>query len=191
MKFVEKKVRSKMIYLIVFTLFLSIATGFSKPIQAEALHKYNGKEIFAGVVFGQGEVAKKFPEVWGSKELKSANAEKTKAATNKLLDGIEKIDPNFYKQLEKATYDKNVEDINNLLIKGGNYIKQLVPDLEATAQFSDDMQYCVTFAIETAIAFLFVAIFAGTVVYSAPIDSEDASQFSNEIVIQHLVERLN
>ena len=55
-------------------LVVSIFSGATPITQAKNLHKYSGEEIFAGIVFGQGEISKKFPEIWNTNDYNAIPA---------------------------------------------------------------------------------------------------------------------
>lgn len=60
MRLAAQDLKLKLVYLMLIVLVVSIFSGATPITQAKNLHKYSGEEIFAGIVFGQGEISKNF-----------------------------------------------------------------------------------------------------------------------------------
>ncbi|MFC4077211.1 sporulation delaying protein family toxin [Salinithrix halophila] len=93
---------------------------------------YTGKEIFAGLVFAQGPVAKLFPEVWTDDVLEKAKDPKSTAFVNRLLDRIESKDPSYFNELQAAIQAKDHVKVDASLAKGGELLDQAMKEENAT-----------------------------------------------------------
>ncbi|WP_052659487.1 sporulation delaying protein family toxin [Bacillus alveayuensis] len=112
----------------VLTIIFTTTSAFASEtkLQNKLQKQYDGETIFRGLVFGQGEVAKYFPEIWSNDLLKKANKKEVKQIANILISGIKKSDPNYFNELKEAVYSGEHLKIQAALNKGGELLsKQL------------------------------------------------------------------
>jgi SdpC family antimicrobial peptide len=113
-----------MVLTIIFTT-TSVFASETKP-QNKLQKQYDGETIFRGLVFGQGEVAKYFPEIWSNDLLKEANKKEVKQIVDILISDIKKSNPNYFNELKNAVYSGEHLKIQAALNKGGELLsKQL------------------------------------------------------------------
>jgi SdpC family antimicrobial peptide len=112
-------------FLVIVALLLTVsALSFhTNSASAEKVKKYSGEQIFRGFVFGQGEVAKKIPEIFDQKTIKKLNSPEAIKGVNEMLQVIKKEDPSYFQDLQNAVYSKNPQKVEDLLKKGGAIIK--------------------------------------------------------------------
>ncbi|MGP3610970.1 sporulation delaying protein family toxin [Anoxybacteroides rupiense] len=115
------------IFMVLTIIFTTTSTFASETkLQNKLQKQYDGETIFRGLVFGQGEVAKYFPEIWSNDLLKEANKKEVKQIANILISGIKKSDPNYFNELKEAVYSGEHLKIQASLNKGGELLsKQL------------------------------------------------------------------
>lgn len=72
---------------------------------AHVTHKFSGKQIFEGVFFNIGPVAKELPEMWGDPTMKNISAATRSTRFQKAVSALEsrlvKRDPHFYSDLQR------------------------------------------------------------------------------------------
>ncbi|MCZ8497361.1 sporulation delaying protein family toxin [Priestia megaterium] len=123
MKQFKKTLIFIMVAALVFTGFLRInSTAQAKSINT----KLSGEELFTGLVFGQGDVAKQFPEIWTKDMLKKANSKDAKKDVKILVSAMKKVDPNYFTDLEKAVYNQDLVSVYNQLYKGEKVLNDAV-----------------------------------------------------------------
>ncbi|PUA40612.1 hypothetical protein C8Z91_03900 [Paenibacillus elgii] len=113
-----------MVVILIMTSSSVFAAGTS-PKQ-----KYSGEQIFRGLVFGQGEVARLFPSIWPEEMLVKLNNQQAFAATEQLMQQIKQLDPTYFDQLEKAAYSGSHLQVRNALATGGELVEKTVKNLQ-------------------------------------------------------------
>lgn len=121
-----KKVKRLVIYLIVFSLLIFVGMklvgGHNTDIRKSVSQKFTGEDIYSGVVFGQGDVAKMLPEIRTNK--RSSVAKKEKQLSKKILSNMKSKNPMYFDQLKRAVYNKDFVKVDHLLLKGRELMKK-------------------------------------------------------------------
>lgn len=153
-----KKIRFKNLIAICLTVVLvfGITPSVLAQGQLQKINHFTGEDIFKGLVFGQGEVAKIFPEVWSKDMLKQANEEENQKLVTKVLDEMKKIDGSFFIQLENAVKSSNYISVDRALSTGGELLLKAIQALELDLKESDPITgTCVAvFVVLTAAIFV-------------------------------------
>ncbi|MFJ7161021.1 sporulation delaying protein family toxin [Bacillus safensis] len=188
----RKLFKRRITLIILLSLLVSSILGSIHSIEAIGQsHKYSGEEIYAGLAFGQGEVAKMFPEIWGKKTLEKLATKESKDKAQKLLKEMKEVEPNYFNKLEKAVYSKNFHDLSSLLQYSGEILKKIDPNITENVKIDSVEGACVTFVTWTAVAAIWVAVVAGAVVAAPVAEMNESNTLSNEILVKNMVERLN
>ncbi|WP_051263387.1 sporulation delaying protein family toxin [Tuberibacillus calidus] len=109
-----------------FSPFANAKTTDKKivPTQSEKSQKYSGEELFRGLVFGQGDVAKLFPEMWGKSQLELTNSKESLKAVDLVISQINKNSPNFFNHFKTV-----IESGNPYLIdQEGQEVKKVIKE---------------------------------------------------------------
>ncbi|WP_170957112.1 sporulation delaying protein family toxin [Bacillus pseudomycoides] len=111
----------------VFAADNSISNAQNKPtITTESKHQqYDGETIYRGVFFGEGPVAKLFPEIWSEEATKQANTAEGKKAAELLAKKINELDPNYFNELQAAVSSGDNIKIQEAFNKGGELLVQV------------------------------------------------------------------
>lgn len=96
--------------------------------------KYSGEEIFRGVLFGQGEVAELFPELWNEELLKATSTEEAYKAVDNIIAGVKEYDKNYFKKLENAFKKKDAVKIDQAFKLGTSYVQKYVEENKLTVK---------------------------------------------------------
>ncbi|WP_218012265.1 sporulation delaying protein family toxin [Bacillus thuringiensis] len=159
--------------------------------------EYSGEDIFKGFVFGQGEIGKNLSSVFSKSALKELDKKEMKEFANLVEKRINEKDPGFFKELQKATYGKDPQKVDELLNKAGKIIKD---DLSNATDKLKEMEQAAQRAgyetqNETYLYYYYVAA-AGAVVTIillaidfTPIVAAD--DFNREAAIGSLLEEVN
>ncbi|MFP7231514.1 sporulation delaying protein family toxin [Bacillus subtilis] len=186
-----KIINRKNLIFILFVLLVSSITSNFNSVEAIESHKFSGEEIYAGVAFGQGEVAKLFPEVWSKENLEKLSTKESKRKALKLIAEMKEVDPNYFNHLEKAIYEnKDPKEVKELLTRSGKILKKIDPNISENTQVDSAEGACVTFVTWTAVAAIWVAVVAGAVVVASTV-TNDKTSLMNEMLVKNMVERLN
>lgn len=134
-----QSLRNILTTILVFGVFLTGCESVSNvKINAAGAEEYTGVEIFNGLLFGEGKVAKLFPEVWSNPEV-VANRNATSKKDMRDIDNARKDfikfikhqDPKFFGEFaplmqsgDPYEVDKAVNDLYDLVIKFGNELEQ-------------------------------------------------------------------
>ncbi|PEK57862.1 sporulation delaying protein family toxin [Bacillus wiedmannii] len=175
--------------------------GFTSLPAAQAAQvksfEYSGEEIFKGFVFGQGDIGKGLSGVFSKPALQEFNKKEMKEFANLMVKRINEKDPGFFKELQKATYSKNPQKVDELLSKAGKIVQNDLSDAEGKL---NDMKQAAQRAgydtqNETYLYYYYVA-FAGAVVtiILTAIDFTPyvaADDFDRETAIGALIEEVN
>ncbi|ADV94850.1 sporulation delaying protein family toxin [Bacillus subtilis] len=200
MRLAAQDLKLKLVYLMLIVLVVSIFSGATPITQAKNLHKYSGEEIFAGIVFGQGEISKKFPEIWNTNDYNVRNSDKSKELTQLLISEMKKIDPQYFNDLKKSVYEKDLKLIDEEFSKGGDLLKEAAEKVNMGS--SEHADLVSGKCVETLGAAIFVLVLAagGAVdylyVYNATkfwgITSNDKeSKLATEMFVKDVADKLN
>lgn len=79
------------------------------------LANYTGEELFKGIVLGEGEVAKLFPEIWSKEMLELTSTPEAQESINTILIEIKDKEPTFFEEFREAVYSGNHLHIQEVL----------------------------------------------------------------------------
>lgn len=111
---------------VVMVLLVSGGLLSFNQAQAKDTKKYSGEELYKGILFAQGDVAKELPSIWDKETIKMSNNKKGLAFTNEIVKSINKNNPKYFKELEQAVYSGNQLTIERSLIRGAKYFGDFV-----------------------------------------------------------------
>ena len=99
----------------------------------------DGETLFRGLVFGEGEVAKAFPEIWGGKKIDDPRwtAEAREAvvqAKAALISDMRTADPGFFDRYGAALQSGDRLRIERMLDESGKLLRQVADSRIAAAQ---------------------------------------------------------
>lgn len=174
--------------------------------------KYDGETIFRGIVFGQGPVARLFPEIWPEKLLEKVRKDdKVKTVANNIMNKMKNKEPKYFFEFERAVYSGDHLKVDTALKEGGKLLTKVIEEEEmkkpvtiegaGTGQCVTQVAYLVV-AISAAGAYshAVVATAAGAVtVYAAVVakttfwtsaKSEEDVALKQEMLINNIVNRL-
>lgn len=103
---------------------LNFQSAYAKKNESSKIN-YTGEEIFKGVLFAQGPLAKELDTLYNKEVLKIANTKETKKAVNYLINEIKKKNPKYFDSLRNAVEQKNPSEINRILLKANKYINNI------------------------------------------------------------------
>ncbi|SCW86910.1 antimicrobial peptide, SdpC family [Paenibacillus tianmuensis] len=109
--------------------------------------KYSGEQIFRGLVFGQGEVARLFPSIWPEEMLVKLSNPQAFAVTEQLVQQIKELDPTYFDLLEKAAYSGNHLQVRNALAQGGELVEKTVKNLQLNPDIGRGTGLCAVAAV--------------------------------------------
>jgi SdpC family antimicrobial peptide len=96
------------------TLALSLVTALSScgGLTTQAVvQQFDGKSLFMGVFFGEGEVGKRLPEVWNGKGAIERSTpemvQQVKRNEDRIIQKIEQADPSFFKTFQRELSSGN------------------------------------------------------------------------------------
>ncbi|MFJ5793772.1 sporulation delaying protein family toxin [Bacillus atrophaeus] len=200
MRLSVEKLKSKVVYVLIFGMLLSVLSGLTPKTHAEDLHKYSGEEIFSGVVFGQGDVSKLFPEIWNSKDYKVRNTDKSKEAAKQVIKEMKKMDAKYFEDLKEYVYSKDLNKIDEQFDKGGDLLKKAADKVNLGS--SEHADVASGKCVETLGAAIFVLVVAagGAIDYLYVYNStkfwgvaagDDESKLATEMFVKSVADKLN
>ncbi|MBZ3766589.1 hypothetical protein COJ91_00070 [Bacillus thuringiensis] len=92
--------------------------------------QYDGETIYRGLFFGEGPVAKLFPEIWSEDLTKQANTTEAKKVSEFLTEKINEVDPNYFNELKAAVYSGDNIKIQEAFGKGGQLLVKVSEGLQ-------------------------------------------------------------
>ncbi|MDQ7112050.1 sporulation delaying protein family toxin [Staphylococcus simulans] len=96
----------------------SIALFYDKNHEVEAT-SFNGEDLYRGIIFGQGKVAEKLPDIWSKEFREEAKNERNTKIINDTVKYIKKNNPKYFDELKKAIDLGDEKKITAALDKGG------------------------------------------------------------------------
>lgn len=200
MRLSVENLKSKVVYVLIFGMLLSVLSGLTPKTHAVDLHKYSGEEIFSGVVFGQGDVSKLFPEIWNSKDYKIRNTEKSKKAAKQVINEMKKMDAEYFEDLKEYVYSKDLNKIDEQFDKGGDLLKKAADKVKLGS--SEHADVASGKCVETLGAAIFVLVVAagGAIDYLYVYNStkfwgvaagDDESKLATEMFVKSVADKLN
>lgn len=120
-----KKIFSILIIAILVTgSVLGFQNAYAKKHEDSKIN-YTGEEIFKGILFAQGPLAKELDTLYNKEVLQLANTQETKKAVNYLTKEIRKKNPKYFDSLKKAVEQKDPSEIDRILLKANKYINEI------------------------------------------------------------------
>lgn len=112
--------------IVAIIIVTSVFIYFPKSNETEAA-TYSGEDLYRGIMFGQGEVAKKLPKIWDKDTLTKADMN---SKSKKIIDGtvkyIKENDSNYFDELKKSLNSGDENALSESLQKGGTYFGEYV-----------------------------------------------------------------
>ena len=103
-------------------LFVS-CTSKGTPVK----QPYDGETLFKGILFAEGEVATKIPELADLIEIKSAMSPAKKsqylAAQTKIIEDLKKKDPEFFKRFQSSVTSGDQVEVRRAITDAGNKVR--------------------------------------------------------------------
>lgn len=193
----------------VFVAILLLLTNITAYAGAEGKtnqDKYDGETIFRGILFGQNDVAKLFPEIWTDEKLENAENSEVREFVNNVVESIKTNDPNYFDELEEAVYSGNHLAIHKAFDKGANLLYNAFKENEVpmmTEEMKDTaIGKCLVVVNLGAVvnAAAAVTVYAGAAVQTAVVvqdklwfmsSNNQENKLQQEIFVQKVVERLS
>lgn len=191
-----KSKRSAAAMLLVFVLMVALvgphATAKTKPAVS-----YSGEDIFSGIFFGQGEVAKLLPEVWDTKAVKKINQDELKQVSDQVMADIKKSSPDYFKKLKAAVYSGDYEKVNSVIDQGSQIMAKVLKE-EFDKKSMDKgkstaIGQCATAVwvfLNAAAAIETIALAVAAIILTVASVDED-SDLGKEQLIANVVDRIN
>ncbi|MBD0407623.1 kinase [Bacillus siamensis] len=191
-----KSKRSAAAMLLVFVLMVALvgphATAKTKPAVS-----YSGEDIFSGIFFGQGEVAKLLPEVWDTKAVKKINQDELKQVSDQVIADIKKSSPDYFKKLKAAVYSGDYEKVNSVIDQGSQIMAKVLKE-EFDKKSMDKgkstaIGQCATAVwvfLNAAAAIETIALAVAAIILTVASVDED-SDLGKEQLIANVVDRIN
>lgn len=193
----------------VFVAILLLLTNITAYAGAEGKtnqDKYDGETIFRGILFGQNDVAKLFPEIWTDEKLENTENIEFREFVNNVVGSIKTNDPNYFDELEEAVYSGNHLAIHKAFDKGANLLYNAFKENEVpmmTEEMKDTaIGKCLVVVNLGAVvnAAAAVTVYAGAAVQTAVVvqdklwfmsSNNQENKLQQEIFVQKVVERLS
>ena len=132
--------RTRVLAYLTLCTFAMSACGSESPL-APTRHvvPQDGETLFRGLVFGEGAVAKEFPEIWGGKKIDdpSWTADQREAvlqAKTALIADMRTADPTFFDRYGAAIQSGDRLRIERMLDESGKLLRQVADSRIAAAQ---------------------------------------------------------
>ncbi|HGE5782746.1 TPA: sporulation delaying protein family toxin [Bacillus pseudomycoides] len=124
------------------TMMVTSISFFNGPsiANAQTNKKFTGEEIFRGVIFGEGQVAKSFPQIWTKELLAKSNSKEQKQVTDAIVLEMKSVDSNYFNELKNAIDTKNSLKINNAFEKGGTILDKALKNLDSKLIKKEEVQ---------------------------------------------------
>ncbi|WP_045926017.1 sporulation delaying protein family toxin [Bacillus siamensis] len=191
-----KSKRSAAAMLLVFVLMVALvgphATAKTKPAVS-----YSGEDIFSGIFFGQGEVAKLLPEVWDTKAVKKINQDELKQVSDQVIADIKKSSPDYFKKLKAAVYSGDYEKVNSVIDQGSQIMAKVLKEEFYKKSMdkgkSTAIGQCATAVwvfLNAAAAIETIALAVAAIILTVASVDED-SDLGKEQLIANVVDRIN
>ncbi|PIK29861.1 kinase [Bacillus siamensis] len=188
--------RSAAAMLLVFVLMVALvgphATAKTKPAVS-----YSGEDIFSGIFFGQGEVAKLLPEVWDTKAVKKINQDELKQVSDQVIADIKKSSPDYFKKLKAAVYSGDYEKVNSVIDQGSQIMAKVLKEEFYKKSMdkgkSTAIGQCATAVwvfLNAAAAIETIALAVAAIILTVASVDED-SDLGKEQLIANVVDRIN
>lgn len=191
-----KSKKSAAAMLLVFVLMIALV-GPHATAKTEPSVSYSGEDIFSGIFFGQGEVAKLLPEVWDTKAVKKINQDELKQVSDQVIADIKKSSPDYFKKLKAAVYSGDYEKVNSVIDQGSQIMAKVLKE-EFDKKSMDKgkstaIGQCATAVwvfLNAAAAIETIALAVAAIILTVASVDED-SDLGKEQLIANVVDRIN
>ncbi|MEB4596018.1 sporulation delaying protein family toxin [Bacillus amyloliquefaciens] len=122
-----KSKKSAAAMMLVFVLMVALV-GPHAAAKTEPSVSYSGEDIFSGIFFGQGEVAKLLPEVWDTKAVKKIDQDELKQVSDQVIADIKKSSRDYFKELKAAVYSGDYEKVNSVIDQGSQIMAKVLKE---------------------------------------------------------------
>lgn len=190
--------------LAIFTLVVSIFSTIPvNNVQSKELKDYSGEELFEGVIFGYGEVAKLFPEMWEESLLNDFTYTDEQVQKIKEIESeLKQVDPDFFTKFKEGiqsgdhvVIEETIQKTEESLIKVfEDEVKQASSDKKMRAMatkpgFVIALAYSYVGATHIAAAFVMTVVAVGTK-FVGPSSVESDNLLAREQYIDLIAERI-
>ncbi|MFF2886254.1 sporulation delaying protein family toxin [Paenibacillus sp. NPDC057967] len=129
--------------MLIFFLALVIGTGFSLQGNSTAVANgklaiFTGEQLFAGLFFAQGEVAKRLSPTLYSKELlAAANTPEALLAAKDVINKVKTQDAQFFSYFKSAIESKNPLQIQMAFERGGELLISIYKEMNLQVDLAE------------------------------------------------------
>ncbi|MFB1052093.1 hypothetical protein [Paraliobacillus sp. JSM ZJ581] len=121
--------------LVLFTLGPSVLAGQNTSIQG----KLTGEEIYKGIVFGEGELAKKLQTVDAEPVQDAKQHEEVLELIDKIIGEIGTVDPNYFEELQAAAYSMSPAQLDKAIENGGVLLQKALDNMGYFISSADEV----------------------------------------------------
>ncbi|WP_240491468.1 sporulation delaying protein family toxin [Bacillus nakamurai] len=182
--------------IMVFALMVALV-GPQVSAKTNPSVSYSGEEIFSGIFFGQGEVAKLLPEVWDSKAVQKIDQDELKQVSDQVIADIKNASPTYFKELKTAVYSGDYEQVNSMIEKGSAIMAKVLKAEFDKNSFdkgkSTAIGQCATAVwvfLNAAAAIETIALAVAAIILTVA-SVDDDSDLGKEQLIANVVDRIN
>ncbi|MCC9023202.1 sporulation delaying protein family toxin [Bacillus nakamurai] len=182
--------------IMVFALMVALV-GPQVSAKTNPSVSYSGEEIFSGIFFGQGEVAKLLPEVWDSKAVQKIDQDELKQVSDQVIADIKNASPAYFKELKTAVYSGDYEQVNSMIEKGSAIMTKVLKAEFDKNSFdkgkSTAIGQCATAVwvfLNAAAAIETIALAVAAIILTVA-SVDDDSDLGKEQLIANVVDRIN
>ncbi|ARJ39343.1 hypothetical protein SporoP8_10940 [Sporosarcina ureae] len=188
----RKKIVSILTALAMFSFILT--TGLNNVSAIETSPSYSAKEVFQGIIAGQGDAASEFKSLWSKKNLARANEEENVKLINDVIEKMDKKKPDFFENLDVALKNKDFKSVDLLLTEGSEEFL-LILNKEHSAEIADNIvdANCLVLALSMAVVLSHAAavtFYLYTVAAGSGLDPKSANT-SRESMVVDMIEVYN
>ncbi|EKO8593240.1 sporulation delaying protein family toxin [Staphylococcus pseudintermedius] len=122
---------------IIAIYILTTVTMFTDKAEAKTF-QYSGEELYRGIIFGQGRVAEKLPEIWTPELREETRNERNEKITNEVVEYVKKHDPSYFKELKEVIEKGNEKEISATLDKGGQLFGKFAESTGIIKRMNDE-----------------------------------------------------
>ncbi|WP_167815229.1 sporulation delaying protein family toxin [Sporolactobacillus shoreae] len=122
-----------------FNSFAEAKSPTDKQNVQQKNSQYSGEELFRGLVFGQGPVAKLFPDIWSSDQIKKANNSTADKVVNLVIKQLKINSPSFFSNFKNIVTSGNPYLIDQKSSEISAEVQQALKDLNAKSTKSTSL----------------------------------------------------
>ncbi|ANN35633.1 hypothetical protein A9498_30115 (plasmid) [Bacillus thuringiensis serovar coreanensis] len=123
----------KLLTLVMVIILLATLLLFfnrSNSVNAAGNKDFSGEELYKGIIFGQGEVANLFPEVWNEEKTSNVNNKESLKITTMIVNEMKLSDPFYFINLKKAVNSKQPLEVYQAFENGSYLLNQAINKLK-------------------------------------------------------------